>query len=127
MALFGLDFNMGNIFALPLIIGSAAEYGLNMVLHYMEARRDPGGPLVTRSTVMAVLVNGLTTVVGFGSMMLADHRGIFSLGLLLTLGTVASLIAALVVLPVLLQLMRPRRPAPTPTPVPVVPAPVGVA
>ena len=42
MALFGLDFNMGNIFALPLILGSAAEYGLNMVLHYMEARRDPG-------------------------------------------------------------------------------------
>jgi hypothetical protein len=46
--------------------------------------------------------------------------------LLLTLGTVASLIAALVVLPVLLQLLRPRRAAPTPTPVPVVPAPVGV-
>ena len=60
-------------------------------------------------------VNGLTTAVGFGSMMLADHRGIYGLGLLLTLGTVASLVAALVVLPVLLQLMRPRRPAPTPT------------
>jgi hypothetical protein len=127
MALFRLDFNMGNIFALPLIIGSATEYGLNMVLHYAEARRDPGGPLVTRSTVMAVLVNGLTTVVGFGSMMLADHRGIFGLGLLLTLGTVASLIAALVVLPVLMQLLRPRRPAPTPTPVPIVPAPVAVS
>ena len=126
MALFGLDFNMGNIFALPLILGTAAEYGLNMVLHSMETRRDPGGPLIARSTVMAILVNGLTTVVGFGSMMLADHRGIFSLGLLLTLGTVASLVAALVVLPVLLRMLRPRRPSSTPTPVPAVPAPVGV-
>jgi hopanoid biosynthesis associated RND transporter like protein HpnN len=125
MALFGLDFNMGNIFALPLMLGAAAEYGLNMVLHSMEVRRDPGAPLVARSTVMAILVNGLTTVVGFGSMMLADHRGIFGLGLLLTLGTVASLVAALVVLPVLLQLLRPRRPSPTPTAVPVIPAPAG--
>jgi hopanoid biosynthesis associated RND transporter like protein HpnN len=125
MALFRLDFNMGNIFALPIILGSASEYGLNMVLHSTETRRDPGAPVVARSTVMAVLVNGLTTVVGFGSMMLADHRGIFGLGLLLTLGTVASLVAALVVLPVLLQMLRPRRPSVTPTPVPAIPAPVG--
>ena len=37
--------------------------------------------------------------------MIADHRGIFGLGLLLTLGTITSLVAALVVLPVLLKLM----------------------
>ena len=78
-------------------------------------------------TVMAVLVSGLTTITGFGSLMLADHRGIFGLGLLLSLGTAASLVAALVVLPVLLQMARPRpRQAPTGTAVPVVPAPVGV-
>jgi predicted RND superfamily exporter protein len=59
--------------------------------------------------MMAVLVNGLTTIVGFGSLMLAQHRGIFGLGLLLTLGTFMSLIAALVVLPVLLGLVRRRR------------------
>ncbi len=33
-----------------------------------------------RSTVMAVLIDGLTTIVGFGSLMIADHRGIFGLG-----------------------------------------------
>ena len=107
MALFGLDFNMGNIFGLPLILGAAVEYGLNVVLRYMETRREPGAPLIARSTVMGVLVAGLTNIVGFGSLMLADHRGIFGLGLLLTLGTAASLVAALVVLPVLLQMIRP--------------------
>ncbi len=126
MWLFGLDFNMGNIFGLPLILGVSAEYGLNIVMRYMETRREPGAPLIARSTVMAVLVNGLTTMVGFGSLMLADHRGIFGLGLLLTLGTAASLVAALIVLPVLLQMIRPRPRAATPTPIPVVPAPVGV-
>jgi len=109
MYFFGLKFNMGNVFGLPLILGAAAEYGLNIVLRFMEGR-DHGGPLIARSTMMAVLVSGLTTIAGFGSLMVADHRGIFGLGLLLTLGTATSLIAALVVLPVLLRMVPVRAP-----------------
>ncbi len=101
-----LKVNLGNIFAIPLIMGAATEFGTNIVLRFMEGRRDYEGPLVARSTVMAVLFNGLTTIVGFGSLMLAHHRGIFGLGLLLTMGTVTSLLAALVVLPVLLKMVR---------------------
>ncbi len=106
MSFLGLKVNLGNIFAIPLILGAATEFGTNIVLRFMEGGRDYEGPLIARSTVMAVLVNGLTTIVGFGSLMLAHHRGIFGLGLLLTLGMVASLIATLVVLPVLLQMVR---------------------
>jgi len=112
MRVFDLKFNLGNVFGLPLILGAAAEYGLNLVMRFMEGR-EHGGPLVARSTVMGVLVAGLTTIAGFGSLMLADHRGIFGLGLLLTLGTAASLIASLIVLPVLLRL-RQRTGGPTP-------------
>ncbi len=102
MYVFDLKFNLANVFGLPLILGAAAEYGLNMVLRFMEGR-EHGGPLIARSTIMGVLVAGLTTIAGFGSLMLADHRGVFGLGLLLTLGTAASLLAALVVLPVLIR------------------------
>ena len=102
MYVFDLKFNLGNVFGLPLILGAGAEYGLNIVMRYIEGR-EHGGPLIARSTIMAVLVNGLTTIVGFGSLMLAHHRGIFGLGLLLTLGAVASVVAALIVLPVVLR------------------------
>jgi len=54
--------------------------------------------------VLAVLINGLSTSVGFGSLLIADHRGIFGLGLLLTLGSLLILFASLVVVPVLLPL-----------------------
>jgi hopanoid biosynthesis associated RND transporter like protein HpnN len=104
MSLFGLKLTLGNVFGLPLILGTAAEFGSNVVLRFMEGQAH-GGPLVARSTVMAVLLNGLTTIVGFGSLMVAHHRGVFGLGLLLTLGMVMSLLAALVVLPVLLRLV----------------------
>jgi hypothetical protein len=105
MYVLDLQFNLGNVFGLPLILGASAEYGLAIVIRFLEGR-EHGGPLVARSTMMGVLVAGLTTIVGFGSLMLADHRGIFGLGLLLTAGTAAALVAALIVLPVLLDLRR---------------------
>jgi hopanoid biosynthesis associated RND transporter like protein HpnN len=102
MPALGLEFNLANVWALPLIIGTAAEFGLNIFVRFQEGRRQ-GGPALGRSTVMAVILNGLTTIAGFASLMVAHHRGIFGLGLLLTIGMVASLLAALIVLPVLLQ------------------------
>lgn len=44
MRLFGLQFNLANIWGLPLIIGASAEFGLNVVLRYLEDRLH-GGPL----------------------------------------------------------------------------------
>ena len=106
MYVFDLKFNLGNVFGLPLILGASAEYGLNIVMRYIEGR-EHGGPLIARSTIMGTLVAGLTTIVGFGSLLLAHHRGIHGLGLLLTLGTTASMIASLIVLPVLLRFWLP--------------------
>jgi uncharacterized protein len=108
MYLFDVKLNLGNVFGIPLMLGVAAEFGVNIVMRYMEDREHGTGPLIARSTMMAVFINGLTTVVGYGSLMLAAHRGIYGLGLLLTLGTTASLVAALVVLPVLLRLFGSR-------------------
>jgi len=111
MHVLGLKFNLANVWGLPLIIGTSAEFGLNVVMRYMEGRRY-GGPLVARSTVMAVALNGITTMVGFGSLMVASHQGIFGLGLLLTLGSGCGLVASLVVVPVILRLItREARPA----------------
>jgi len=103
MHFFDLKFNLANVWALPLIIGASAEYGLNVVVRFMEARAHRG-PLLARSTVMAVILNGLTTMTGFSSLLVAHHQGIWSLGLLLTIGTCTSLVSSLLVLPVLLRL-----------------------
>jgi hypothetical protein len=120
MYVFDVKLNLGNVFGIPLMLGAAAEFGVNIVMRFMEDREHGGGPLIARSTMMAVFINGLTTVVGYGSMMLAAHRGIYGLGLLLTLGTAASLVASLVVLPVLLREFGSRS---TPRPLPIAATP----
>jgi len=115
MRVFQLQFTMANVWGLPLIIGASAEFGLNVVVRYIEGR-DHGGPLIARSTIMAVALNGVTTMVGLGSLMIAQHRGIFGLGLLLTIGSFCALLASLVVLPVILRLItRPVATSATPS------------
>ncbi len=104
MRVFGIQFNMANVWGLPLIVGASAEFGLNVMVRYLEGR-DHGGPLVARSTVMGVALAGLSTMVGFGSLMIARHQGIYSLGLLLTLGSFCGLFASLAVLPVILRML----------------------
>src|SRR5262249_3040988 len=101
--LLGLDVNLANVWALPLIIGTAAEYGLNIYVRFREGF-DGGGPRFPESVIQGVTLSWLTTIAGFGSLMVAHHRGIFSLGLLLSIGATASLGGALFVLPVLLGL-----------------------
>jgi predicted RND superfamily exporter protein len=103
MKIFNLSFTMANVWAVPLIVGIAAEFGLNIYVCYIEGQ-ETGGPTLPQSTVASVILNGLTTMAGFASLMVARHQGIFGLGLLLTIGSAVSLVAALAVLPVLIEM-----------------------
>jgi len=104
MRLLGLEFNLANVWALPLIVGTAAEYGLNIYARFIEGLAR-GGPRFPKSVILGVILSWLTTIAGFGSLMVAHHHGIFSLGLVLTIGSTASLIGSVFVLPVLLGLL----------------------
>jgi len=101
MWLFHLQFNLANLVAVPLIIGIGVENGIHIVHRYRE--EGVGGPaLVAGSTGQAVSLFSLTTMVGFGSLMVAKYYGIFSMGLLLTIAVGSVLVASLTVLPLLL-------------------------
>jgi predicted RND superfamily exporter protein len=101
MRLLGLDFNFANLVAVPLIIGVGIDNGVH-VIHRMRHEGEAGMEIVLQHTGRAILIAGLTTMIGFGSLALASHRGIQSLGLLLLLGVGACLLTATIVLPNLL-------------------------
>src|SRR5262249_43247818 len=73
MWVFKLKFTLGNVFGLPLLLGAACEYGMNVVIRFMEGR-DHGGPLIARSTVMGGLVRGWTHSRGVGAPLPDGHR-----------------------------------------------------
>ena len=104
MAVLDLSFNPANIIAITLLIGIGVGSGVHILNRFAEHRH---AYVLGKSTGKAVLVSALTTVGGFGSLMLAEHAGIASLGQVMALGTSLCLLAALTVLPaVLLWLHR---------------------
>jgi hopanoid biosynthesis associated RND transporter like protein HpnN len=114
MRLLGLSFNFANLVAVPLIVGVGIDNGVH-VMHRVRLEGDQGMRAVLRHTGRAILISSLTTMIGFGSLALASHRGLESLGLLLLLGVGFCLIASIVVLPnvlVVLGQAPPRRPTP---------------
>lgn len=101
MWLFDLKFNLANLIVVPLILGIGVENGIHLVHRYRE-EGEGGVTLLTGSTGQAVTLFSLTTMIGFGSLMLATHRGVFSMGLLLMMAVGSVLVASLFVLPLLL-------------------------
>jgi hopanoid biosynthesis associated RND transporter like protein HpnN len=100
----GIPFNPANIMTLPLVIGIGVTNGIHILNRFAE-EQNPG--ILAKSTGKAVLVSGLTTIAGFGSLIPAAHQGIQSLGLVMAIGTAVCMFAGLTFLPALLiVLMR---------------------
>ena len=103
----GVPINLANIMTLPLVIGIGVTNGIHILNRYAE-EGTPG--ILSRSTGKAVLVSGLTAIAGFGSLILAEHRGIRSLGIIMSVGIATCMIAGLTFLPALLNLLGRWRP-----------------
>jgi len=116
MHLFGIDLNLANTIFLPLVIGAGVEYGVIIVLRWRQAKAGEQRVPLPLSTGTGVLLAGLTTTIGFGSLMISRHQGIHSLGLLTTVGSLTVLAVALIVLPALLLLLPGRKSGKTEAP-----------
>ncbi len=102
MGLLGVAFNLANLVILPLIIGIGVVNGVHIVHRYRE-EKDKNINILTKSTGRGVVLSSLTTMIGFGSLMVADYQGVYSLGLILTLGVGCCLLASITVLPCVLK------------------------
>jgi hopanoid biosynthesis associated RND transporter like protein HpnN len=99
LGLLDVPLNPANMIVLPLILGIGIDDGVH-VIH--DFRRRNGPYRMSASTASAVLITSLTTMVGFGSLMIASHRGLQSLGRVLTIGVSCCLFTSLIMLPALL-------------------------
>jgi uncharacterized protein len=128
MGLFGVPLNPANMIAFPLILGVGVDNGVHVLHDYLLRRpltptprplgargaKEPPRPLGARGggegTISyaigrGVLVKALTTMIGFGTLMISTERGLVGLGFILTLGVGGSMLTALIFLPALLNLV----------------------
>ena len=101
LGLFHIELDPANIVTLPMILGIGVAYGV----YVMDRYREEGGiRIFASSTGKAVVLSALTTLFGFGSMLVGQYRGLVSLGLVMSLGVIFTLISALLVLPQILAI-----------------------
>ncbi|NLY00357.1 MAG: MMPL family transporter [Rhodopirellula sp.] len=109
LGLLDLPLNPANMIVLPLILGIGIDDGVHVVHDF---RRQSGRYRISASTASAILITSLTTMIGFGSLMIACHQGLQSLGRVLTIGVSCCLFNSFIVLPAILTLVTRNRPEP---------------
>ncbi len=99
MGLTGLRLNFFNIFVLTMIIGIGVDYGVHLLHRWYESGGDPKA---VAQTAKAIAVAALTTIVGFGSLVLSHYPGLRSVGGAAILGALSTAVLGITLLPALL-------------------------
>jgi predicted RND superfamily exporter protein len=108
LKILGLQLTFVNVMGIPMIVGIGIDDGVHFMHRYrVEGKRSI--KQVATSTGKAILITSLTTMAGFGSLLIAKYRGLGSLGILLALGVAACFITTILILPPLLGWIEKRQ------------------
>jgi hypothetical protein len=94
----GAKLNFSNFIAMPITFGIAADYSINLLRRYQAENNPDPRPAVLGSGGAVALCSG-TTIIGFGSLLMAQNRALFSFGVMAVAGEIACLTTAVILLP----------------------------
>ncbi|HEO65124.1 MAG TPA: hypothetical protein ENI73_04555, partial [Spirochaetes bacterium] len=105
MYVFDVQFNILNVVVFPVIIGIGIDSGVHIYHRYQD---EGGGDIFTvlKTTGVAVTFASLTTILGFGALIFANHKGLNTIGWLAVLGIGSSFILAITLLPSIILLLE---------------------
>jgi uncharacterized protein len=102
MGLFGIEFNIVNIILSTFIFGLGDDYCIFTMDGLLQEYRNKTRQIpVIR---MSIVLSGLTTLIGFGVMLLAKHPALKSLALVSVIGISSVLLISQVLIPYLFHL-----------------------
>ena len=96
--LIGQPINFANVIAFPLLFGVGVAFHIYFVMAWRAGTRN----LLQSSLARGVFFSALTTGTAFGSLMLSSHPGTASMGKILMISLIWTLVAALIFEPALL-------------------------
>ena len=112
-ALLGIKVNFLDFVALPITLGLGIDYAIN-IAHRHDTEEFPDPIQTLRTSGSAVFVCSLTTIIGYGSLLVSDNLAIRGFGKASLIGEVACVLTALVLVPAILALGRGRTAATKP-------------
>ncbi len=116
----GFELNPMNLIALPMVFAIGIDNGIYLVRDCRSQIADEVEEYEpSDESLSGAVTTSLTSIAVFGSLLISRHEGLFSMGLLLTIGVSASLLVSLLLMPSLLVLVARHQPA-SMTPVQVI-------
>ncbi len=108
LLLSGQKINFLNFVALPITFGIGIDYAVNIVQRYrLEGGRNVLATI--QHTGSAVALCSLTTIIGYGSLLLAQNQAFRSFGWIAILGELTCMTAAVIVLPSILLMAEQKK------------------
>jgi predicted exporter/lauroyl/myristoyl acyltransferase len=114
MKILGWKWNLLNLMALPLILGTGVDYSIFMQLALRRCHGDL--QLAHRSVGRALLLCGGTAIAGFGSLGLSSNVGMSSLGQVCAVGIAGNMLISVFLLPVWWKILSPKSKVQSPKP-----------
>jgi predicted RND superfamily exporter protein len=102
MGLFGIKYNVVNMISIPLLIGIGIDYGVHYIHRYVQEGKG-SNRTVLESTGRAIFLASLTNICGFASLLIAQHRGLYSFGLVLSVGIFLCFLVTIFMLPAMIE------------------------
>lgn len=114
MGWLGEPISLGTLVLPSLLIVIGSSYATHVVARYyleLETPTTPGEPVLgaLRQAGLPVFVSGLTTVIGFATLMLNSIQAVRSLGLYAVIGITVLFLLAMTLVPALIVLLPERR------------------
>lgn len=114
MRALGIQWNLMNILALPLLMGSAADYSIHTLVALKRLKSgevpEAEGLAHLAGIRRALIFCGLCTIAGFLSLAWSVSKGLSSLGQVCALGIFINMLVALFLLPACWRMLEGRRP-----------------
>jgi 1-acyl-sn-glycerol-3-phosphate acyltransferase len=98
MGWLGLPIDLMNSIFVIFVIGVGEDYSVFLVTSKLDEWRGRSGMTAVNSA--SVLVSALTTIFGFGVMVMANHPVLFSMGVTVLIGMGFAFLATLIVVPI---------------------------
>ncbi|HRK61141.1 MAG TPA: MMPL family transporter [Candidatus Omnitrophota bacterium] len=101
-AMLGVHFNYMNMAILPCVLGVGIDSGVYIFHRYKKEKKSTMAQILDK-TGKAVILSSMTTMSAFGSLFLAKHQGMSSMGALGFIGFGCCMLASVAFVPALME------------------------
>ena len=104
MIIFKINLNFANMISLPLLFSLGISYPIYFISRLSE--KGSVSKVFESNTPLAIFTSSLTTICSFGTLFFSSHQGTSSMGLLLFISLLTTLISSLIFLPIISSFMK---------------------